>query len=41
LVTGRIRDIGQKVLEPSFGNLRIRDIGQNVLEHSFGNWANT
>ena len=40
LVTGRIRDIGQKVLQSSFVNRRIRNIGQKVLQY-FGNWANT
>ena len=40
LVNGRIRDIGQKVLQSSFVNGRIRNIGQKVLQ-SFGNWANT
>ena len=34
LVTGRIRDIGQNVLQFSFGNWE-------NLESSFGNWAST
>ena len=41
LVTGGIRDIGQKVLESFSVIRRIRDIGQNVLQFSFGNCANT
>ena len=41
VVTGRIRDIGQSVLQFYFGNCANSDIGQNILQPSFGNWANT
>ena len=41
LVTGRIRDIGQKVLQSSLVTVRIRDIGQKVLQSSFGDCENT
>ena len=41
LVTGRIRDFGQNVLQYFLVNGRIRDFEQNVLHSSVGNWANT
>ena len=41
LVTGRIRDIVQNVLQSYLVTGRLRDIVQNVLQSSFGNWAIT
>ena len=41
LVTGRIPDIGQKVLQSSFGNWANTCHWTERFKPSFGNWANT